>query len=207
MFQDFEDLLSALNDEGAKYLVVGGYALAIHGTTRATKDLDIFIGTDRENGRVVWRALAKFGAPVANVPPDDMAEPYTFFTWGMPPYRVDILTNISAVKFADAWKNSVRVTVNDKTGLQARFISAEDFIANKLQASVDDPNRLYDRADAEDVRRTQERRRKQEAEHAQTASPNAVADERLAETFSMEPPTETGAADEQKQQQTLKRKL
>jgi hypothetical protein len=103
MNQDFEDILSHLNAEAAKYLIVGGYAVAIHAQPRATKDLDIFIGTDRANGAAVWRALAKFGAPIGDIPPDEMAEPGTFFTWGNPPFRVDIITRISGVEFDDAW--------------------------------------------------------------------------------------------------------
>lgn len=91
-----------------------------------------------------------------------MAEPYTIFTWGNPPFRVDILTHIPGVAFEDAWSRRVTVTVNRKNGLQAPFISAEDFIANKTKASEDDPSRLYDRADAEDVRRTRERRGEQQ---------------------------------------------
>ncbi len=44
---DLIDLLRALNDEGAKYLIVGGYAFAMHGRIRATKDADSFVGTNR----------------------------------------------------------------------------------------------------------------------------------------------------------------
>lgn len=102
MTPDFEDLLSHLNAESARYLIVGAYAVGIYAQPRATKDLDIFIGSDTANGVAVWRALAKFGAPVGDVPPHEMAEPYTFFTWGVPPFRVDILTRISGVTFEDA---------------------------------------------------------------------------------------------------------
>jgi hypothetical protein len=150
--QDFEDILSHLNAEGAKYLIVGGYAVAIHAQPRATKDLDVFIGTDRANGAAVWRALAKFGAPVGDVPPDEMAEPGTFFTWGNPPFRVDIITRISGVEFDDAWSRRLIHTVNVETGLTAPFISAEDLIANKQSAGQEE-GREQDIADAAAVRR------------------------------------------------------
>ncbi len=93
MTPDFEDLLSQFNAEGAKYLIVGAYAVGIHAQPRATKDLDIFLGSDSANGEAVWRALAKFGAPIGNIPPHEMAEPNTFLTWGNPSFRVDILTH------------------------------------------------------------------------------------------------------------------
>jgi hypothetical protein len=150
--QDFEDILLHLNSEGAQYLIVGGYAVAIHAQPRATKDLDIFIGPDRANGAAVWRALAKFGAPVGDVPPDEMAEPGTFFTWGNPPFRVDILTRISGVEFDNAWSRRLIYTVNAETGLTAPFISAEDLIANKQIAGKED-GREQDIADAAAVRR------------------------------------------------------
>jgi hypothetical protein len=162
MNQDFEDILSHLNSEGAQYLIVGGYAVAIHAQPRATKDLDIFIGTDRANGAVVWRALAKFGAPVGDVPPDEMAEPGTFFTWGNPPFRVDIITRISGVEFDDAWSRRLTVTVNDATRLTAPFISAEDLIANK-QIAGQEEGREQDTADAAAVRRALRSRRPDEA--------------------------------------------
>ncbi len=54
---DLIDLFTALNAEGADYLIVGGYAFAVHGRVRATKHIDIFIGTDSTNAVKVWRAL------------------------------------------------------------------------------------------------------------------------------------------------------
>jgi hypothetical protein len=64
MHQDFKELLSAFNAGRVKYLIVGGYAVSFHAQPRATKDLDILVGTDAENSRAVYAALAKFGAPV-----------------------------------------------------------------------------------------------------------------------------------------------
>ena len=102
MNQDFEDLLAALNEAGARYLVIGAYAVGLYAQPRATKDLDIFIGTDRTNGEAVWRALGKFGAPLGDMLPSEMAEPDTFFTWGNPPFRIDIITSIAGIEFQDA---------------------------------------------------------------------------------------------------------
>jgi hypothetical protein len=166
---DFEDLLTHLNAEGAQYLIVGGYAVGVYAQPRATKDLDIFIGSDTANGKVVWRALAKFGAPVAGISPDELAEPYTFFTWGNPPFRVDILTHISGVTFADAWSRRSLHTVNDATGLTAPFISAADLIANKLEAGRD-PERLQDLADAQALQRAAVVRDDEQPDPAPTAT-------------------------------------
>jgi hypothetical protein len=64
---DLIELLRALNDEAAEYLIIGGYAFAFHGRPRATKDIDIFIGCDPANAHRVWSALAAFGAPLAEL--------------------------------------------------------------------------------------------------------------------------------------------
>jgi len=154
---DFEDLLRHLNAEGARYLIVGAYAVGIYAQPRATKDLDIFIGSDIANGELVWRALAKFGAPVAGIAPRELAEPDTFFTWGNPPFRIDILTGISGVTFEDAWSRRAVHAVNDATGLTAPFISAADLMANKLEAGRD-PDRLQDLADVQALRKAAEAR-------------------------------------------------
>ena len=63
MNPDFRDMLSALNDAGVEYLVVGAYALAAHGLPRATGDIDIWVRPSPENAQRLWKALSVFGAP------------------------------------------------------------------------------------------------------------------------------------------------
>ena len=107
---DLIDLLRALNGAGAKYLIVGGYAFAIHGRTRATKDVDIFIGTDAENAARVWDALGVFGAPLDELRVEDLVVPETVFIMGRPPNQIDIITTIDGVAFNEAWANRVGST-------------------------------------------------------------------------------------------------
>jgi hypothetical protein len=56
MNEDFLDLLSALSAADARFLVVGGYAVGVHGHPRATKDLDLWVQASRENASKVIRA-------------------------------------------------------------------------------------------------------------------------------------------------------
>jgi hypothetical protein len=58
-FVDVKRLINALNDAGAKYLLIGGYALYAHGYHRATEDVDILIPANRQSGEVVKKALLK----------------------------------------------------------------------------------------------------------------------------------------------------
>lgn len=99
MYQDFKKLLSTLNDNGVQYLVVGGYAVSFHAQPRATKDLDILIKPVVGNATAFYAALAKFGAPLEGLTPDDFIERGKFFRMGTPPIMVDILPEISGVDF------------------------------------------------------------------------------------------------------------
>jgi hypothetical protein len=86
--RDFRELLSVLNDEKVRYLVVGGYAVSLHAQPRATKDLDILIRPDNGNAAALFRALAKFGAPLEGLKPEDFVTSGSFFRMGVPPVMV-----------------------------------------------------------------------------------------------------------------------
>ena len=47
--EDLHDLLKAFIDHDVRFLVVGGYALAVHGHPRATGDLDVWIECNEAN--------------------------------------------------------------------------------------------------------------------------------------------------------------
>src|ERR1700720_2566818 len=78
MPDDLKELLRAFNDQGVKYLIVGGYAFGVHAEPRATKDLDIFIRSDEHNAITVFRALAQYGAPLVELTPTDFTDGTTF---------------------------------------------------------------------------------------------------------------------------------
>ena len=91
MNADFLDLLTALNAAEARFLVVGGYAVGVHGRPRATKLLDVWIEASGENARRVMQALREFGAPLGDLAERDLETPGTGFKMGEPPTRIDIL--------------------------------------------------------------------------------------------------------------------
>jgi len=149
--QDFKELLSVFNEYRVKYLIVGGYAVAIHAQPRATKDLDLFVRPDGQNAQAVFAALAQYGAPLAGLKPEDFADPSAFFRMGNAPQMIEIIPRISGVDFDKAWERRVEITIDENSGLKAPFISAEDFVANKLAAA-----RPQDIADAAAVRRSRD---------------------------------------------------
>ena len=125
---DFSDLLRLFNDNGVRYLVIGGYAFIQYAEPRYTKDLDLWISTDTQNAKAVYKALKAFGAPLAGLTEKDFAEEGYFYQMGVPPMRVDILMGIPGMAFERAWEKRKEV---DFDGLVVSFISKEDLIAAK----------------------------------------------------------------------------
>jgi len=126
--RDFAEMLSALSEAGARFLIVGAHALAAHGVPRATGDLDIWVSPTPANARRVMQALTAFGAPLHDLTLDDLTRSDTVFQIGVPPSRVDILTGVSGVQFEDAWPRRVALDVE---GAAVSVIGREDFIRNK----------------------------------------------------------------------------
>jgi len=114
-------------------MLVGGYALGAHGHPRATLDFDLFVEASPENADALYKALADYGAPLKSdgVTPSDFANEGTVYQIGVQPCRVDIITKISGVNFADAYKRSVEGNIN---GVPVRVISLGDLLVNKKAA-------------------------------------------------------------------------
>jgi hypothetical protein len=125
---DFSDMLSALSAEGVEYLLVGAYAMAVHGVPRATSALDVWVRPSPENAGRVFKALARFGAPLSELTVSDLAKPGTVFQIGVAPHRVDVLTAIDGVSFDDAWPRRATTRVS---GLEIPVIGRDDLIRNK----------------------------------------------------------------------------
>ena len=131
MNQDFRDLFRTLNDCGAKYLVVGAYAVVYYAEPRFTKDLDIWVEASPENARRVWEGLAAFGAPLENVTEADFENPELMYQIGIAPNRIDIMMNIPGVDFQSAWENRVAASYVE---VPISIISLDDLIKAKRAA-------------------------------------------------------------------------
>jgi hypothetical protein len=128
MNRDFSDMLSALSAGRVEFLVVGAHALAAHGRPRATGDLDLWVRPTRENADRVWKALARFGAPLEALRVEDLGRPGIVFQIGLPPCRIDILTAIDGVAFEDAWPRRIQVKIGSES---VPVLGREDLLVNK----------------------------------------------------------------------------
>ena len=145
MRQHFKDLLSEFNAHNVEYIVVGAHAVAAHGHVRATRDLDLWVRPARDNARRALRALKSFGAPLGDLTEDDLSRPGVVFQIGVPPLRIDIITAIDGVEFADAWSERVQT---EFAGEPVTVLSLPHLIANKKASG-----RLQDLADVEQLER------------------------------------------------------
>lgn len=134
MSNDFSDMLSALSETRAEYLVVGAYALAAHGIVRGTLDFDIWVRPTPENASRVWDALIRFGTPLHAVTRSDFETPGIVFQIGVVPNRIDMLTEVSGVVFERAWANKIESVVFGHTVF---VIGRYDLIENKRATGRD----------------------------------------------------------------------
>jgi len=74
----------SINDNDVRYLVVGGYAVALHGYPRYTKDIDIWIESSQDNAAKLLKALDQFGFGSAGLKVEDFLEPDQIIQLGYP---------------------------------------------------------------------------------------------------------------------------
>jgi hypothetical protein len=141
MNPDFADLLRAFCAARVRSIVVGAYALAFHSRPRATGDMDIWVEPTPENARSVLQALRIFGAPLDEVDARDFETPGVVFQIGVPPRRIDLLTDLTGLTFAEAWDD--RITT-EMLGIKIDFLGRASLIKNKRALG-----RLKDLADIE----------------------------------------------------------
>ena len=126
--EDFKELLLLFNSRNVEFLIVGGYALGFHGVPRYTGDLDILVARSIENANGILEAISDFGMKSLGLVQADFTTPGNVIQIGYPPIRVDLLTEISGVEWADAWDNRVFAEMN---GIPVYIISRENLIKNK----------------------------------------------------------------------------
>lgn len=146
--KDFEDFVKLLNKYKVAYMIVGGYALALHGKPRHTGDLDIWIDVSEDNAAKLVTVLKEFGMESLGLEKEDFLKPGFMSQIGYPPLRIDILNGIDGVLFADAIKGMQIIQLEDD--LVLNYIGLDDFLLNK-QAS----GRKQDLADIREIKKLQ----------------------------------------------------
>jgi hypothetical protein len=138
---DFKDMIKIFLEEQVRFLLVGGISINIYGFIRATKDLDLWVETSKENAEKIIKALAEFGAPMHNIFVQDFEKEGTVFQIGVEPIRIDIITEVTGLKFVEAFQNAKIMEIDN---INIPVISLSDLIKNKKATG-----RLQDLADVE----------------------------------------------------------
>jgi len=149
--QDFKEFLQLLDSEKIEYLLIGGYALGLHGYVRATKDMDVWVAMEPGNLDRLIDALVKFGLPRSSLTREMFTGAQTVFRMGIPPNRIEVLTRISGVEFRDCYAKRQLI---DCQGLAVSVIAYEDLKKNKLSTG-----RVRDVGDIEAIEKSRNRRK------------------------------------------------
>jgi hypothetical protein len=139
--RDFVELFRSLNAHGVEYLIVGGYAVAFYGYPRFTGDLDLFVNPAPANAGRLLAALEDFGFVGLGLTAADFAAADELVSLGYPPERVDLVSAVDGVAWADAWS---RRFAGSFGGESVFFIGRADLIRNKRSSG-----RARDKVDAD----------------------------------------------------------
>ncbi|MDQ3396404.1 MAG: hypothetical protein M3511_01315 [Deinococcota bacterium] len=120
--QDFKEFIKSLNDHEVHYLIVGGYAVALHGHPRYTKDIDVWIWISEENAERMMAALEQFGFGSLGLQAEDFLAPDQVIQLGYPPARIDIITSLVGVDFEACYASRVQIDIG---GVAVNFIDVE----------------------------------------------------------------------------------
>jgi hypothetical protein len=138
---DFNEFFGSLIAHEVEFLIVGAYALAIHGAPRYTGDIDVLVNPTPANGERLLAALRAFGFPTQELRPEDVIHPDRILQMGVEPVQIHVMSAIDGVTWDEAWSGRQTGRGGD---CDLPFIGRREFIRNKKAAG-----RLKDLADVE----------------------------------------------------------
>ena len=110
---DFKEFLKLLNSNSVEYLLIGGYAVGVHGHIRATNDIDIWVKVSSDNAVCIDWALRQFGFAFPDLTPELFLTLDSVVRMGLPPIRIEILTSISGVEFNACYAEKEQIEIED----------------------------------------------------------------------------------------------
>lgn len=126
---DISDLLKSLNDHKVCYVVIGATAFPVHGYSRATMDIDIFIKPTRPNAQATLQALKSFGYDTSSLSLKDLLTKKVLIRQYL--VETDIHPFVKGISFAQVWKNRVEHKIGRT---RAGFAGLDDLIQMKKSA-------------------------------------------------------------------------
>ena len=128
---DFKEFLKLLNDAEVEYLLIGGYAVGYYGYPRTTADMDVWVAISAENATKLVDVFHDFGMKDVKVTPDLFLQQGKIIRMGVPPMRIEVLTEIDGVSFAECYAARESVALD---GQPVNLISLRHLRTNKHAA-------------------------------------------------------------------------
>mgnify|MGYP003976323977 CR=1 FL=1 len=129
--EDFKEFLKLLNSVEVTYLLVGGFAVTMHGHPRTTGDIDLWVPTNKETASKILNVLNQFGFGGSGATEALLLTPGKVIRMGIAPLRIELLTGISGVVFEECWERRDSVEID---GIPIQMISKPDLLTNKKAA-------------------------------------------------------------------------
>lgn len=142
---DFRDFLTAFNKYEVRYILVGGFSVILHGYSRTTGDMDIWVERTAENYKSIVKAFHEFGMPVFDMTEENFLNHpiWDVYTFGNPPSAIDILMNVKGLNFADCYNSAIMF---EDDGFEVRTLHLNNLIDAKKASGrpkdIDDINNL-----------------------------------------------------------------
>ncbi len=136
MSSDYREFLKLLSFHKVKYVIVGAHAVVAHSRPRATGDLDVLVEISKDNAEKIVAVLKEFGFDSFELKIDDFCKPGFVIQLGYEPNRIDILTSITGVTWAEIWGNKTR-GVFGSSNIPVYFIGKKQLIKNKIATGRD----------------------------------------------------------------------
>ena len=126
---DTESLLKSLKGHKVKFVIIGATAFPVHGYSRATLDIDIFIKPEISNAEKTLSALVEFGYDVTDITVDELLTKKILIRQYL--VETDIHPYVKGVSFDTVWGNRVKAKFGETV---AWFASLDDLIEMKRAA-------------------------------------------------------------------------
>jgi len=127
---DFREFINSLNDQQVRYILVGGFSVILHGYSRTTGDMDIWVERSGDNYKRLKKAFEQFGMPVFDMTEENFLHhpAWDVFTFGKPPVAIDLMVSVKGLDFEKAYTRAVDFHDED---LLIRTIHKDDLITAK----------------------------------------------------------------------------
>lgn len=126
--KDFKEFIKLLNENEVRYLLVGGYAIAMHGHPRYTKDMALWIWLNKSNAEKLLVVLDRFGFSGLNYRIEDFLNPENVIQLGVPPNRIDLITDLTGVEFETCYESRIKIKIDE---IEIPLIDLENLKKNK----------------------------------------------------------------------------